>query len=67
MEQVTLKQVKVNQFFTLVPCEEPSEGIVWIRGNYNRSTKKYECNKFVDIYNFHEFSPNRIVFVDFIF
>lgn len=47
MEKTTIKQLNRDQFFTLNPVEEPKESQVWVRGDYDRSTKKYECSNLV--------------------
>lgn len=39
MEKTTIKQLKRDQFFTLNPVEEPKESQVWVRGDYDRSTR----------------------------
>lgn len=67
MEKTTIKQLKRDQFFTLNPVEEPKESQVWVRGDYDRSTKKYECSKFEDISHFREFNGDKVVYTDFIF
>lgn len=44
-----LKELKAGSWFTLKPIEEPKESQVYIRGEYDRETKKYVCGKFSDI------------------
>ena len=49
MRQVFLKDLKKGDFFTLKDYGEfPDESRVYIRGDYERSEKKYSCSKFTD-------------------
>lgn len=67
MKQTTIKELKGGEFFTLRPIEEPKESQVYIRGVYDRSSKKYECYKWEDICAFREFRGDKVVYTDFIF
>lgn len=49
MEQKLLKDLKKGEWFTLKPIEEPSENLVWVRGDYDRETKTYGIYKWSDI------------------
>ena len=42
--ETTLKMVKKGDLFTLKP-----DGPVWVRDEYDHSTKKYECHKWDDV------------------
>lgn len=42
---MTVKQLKQGEYFTRKPIAEPKENQVYIRGEYDRSTKKYICTK----------------------
>lgn len=44
-----LKELKQGDWFTLKPIENPKESQVYIRGEYDRTEKKYDCGKFSDI------------------
>ena len=46
---MTLKEIKRGEFFTRKSIENPTESQVWIRGEYDREQKKYECTRFDDI------------------
>lgn len=62
-----LKNLKKGDFFTLKPNEYPSENVVWIRGEYDRSERKYSCYKFADV-NHESFRKGTLkVYTDFIF
>lgn len=67
MKQKMIKELVKDEFFTLQPIEEPRENQVWVRGDYERSTKKYSCNKFSDMNHERLFRGDKIVFTDFIF
>ena len=68
MTPIKLKDVKKGDFFTLKPIEEPSNNQVYIKGEYDRSEKKYLCNKWSDyLGSGRYFKGNKIVYVDFTF
>lgn len=62
-----IKDLKKGDFFTLKPTENPKESQVFIRGDYIRSEKKYECGKFSDISEFRMFNGDKEVYVEFTF
>lgn len=62
-----IKDLKKGDFFTLKPTETPKESQVFIRGDYNRSEKKYECGKFSDISESRMFNGDKEVYVEFTF
>lgn len=62
-----IKDLKKGEFFTLKPIEEPKESQVFIRGDYDRSEKKYECGKFSDISAYRMFKGDKVVYTDFTF
>ena len=64
---MTVKQLKNGEFFTLKPIAEPKESQVYIRGEYDRSAKKYECGKFSDISYSRLIKGNTEVYTDFVF
>lgn len=67
MVETTIRQIKAGTFFTLKPIEEPKESQVYVRDEYNRSTKKYEAYKFENISDFREFKGDKKVYIDFYF
>lgn len=67
MMKVKLKDVKKGEFFTLKPIEEPKESQVYIKGDYDRSDRKYYCDKFSDISVWRAFKGDKEVYVDFYF
>ena len=64
---MTIKDLKKGDFFTLKNIENPTETQVWIRGDYDRSSKTYDCTRFDDICRTRSMKPTATVYVDFIF
>lgn len=62
-----LKELKKGDFFTLKNIEYPKENQVYIKGDYDRSTKTYECTAFNDICKFRYIKGEKEIFVDFTF
>ena len=62
-----IKDLKKGDFFTKKQIEDPSEDQVWIRGDYDRTEKKYECVCFGDANRCCYVDGNKEVFTDFIF
>ena len=62
-----VKDLKIGEYFTIKPIEEPKESQVYIRGEYGRSAKKYCCGKFSDISASRLFDGNKEVYTDFTF
>lgn len=64
---MTVKDLKIGEYFTLKPIAEPKESQVYIRGEYDRSEKKYDCGKFSDISYSRLIKGNTQVYTDFTF
>lgn len=64
MKQKRIKDVKRGEFFRL---RESDTAPVWVRDEYNRSTRKYEGYRYDNTGDFAEFNGTRVVFVDFEF
>lgn len=62
-----LKDLKKGEWFTLKPIPEPKASQVYIREEYDRSTKKYVCGKFSDISASRLLKPDTVVYTEFIF
>ena len=58
----TLKDIKRGEYFKL-----KENGKVYVRDEYDRSTKKYLYYDFDDVNNWHEAKGSRTVIVDFTF
>lgn len=64
---MTVKDLKIGDYFVLKPVSEAKENQVYIRGEYDRSTKKYLCGKFVDISYSRLLKGDTEVYTDFTF
>ncbi|MBQ7348173.1 MAG: hypothetical protein IJW55_09455 [Clostridia bacterium] len=64
---MTIKDLKIGEYFTLKPIAEPTEKQVFIRGEYDRSEKRYEAVRFDDISMSRLLKPDTPVFTDFTF
>ena len=64
---MTIRELKKGEFFTKKPIDAPRESQVWIRGEYDRAEKKYECTRFDDLCVFCYLKGDKEVFVDFTF
>ena len=65
-----IKDLKVGDYFTLKDCselEETPSRLVWVRGEYDRSSKTYSCYKFDDVCHEHNYKGDKDVFTDFNF
>ena len=62
-----LNDLKKGDYFTLKPITEPTEKQVFIRGDYNRTYKRYECTRFDDISNWRTLKGDTLVYTDFTF
>lgn len=63
-----IKNIKEGEFFTLKDYGEyPAENRVYIRGEYNRSLKKYEISKYTDMNDFRYVNGNKEVVTGFTF
>jgi hypothetical protein len=62
-----LKELKKGEFFTLKPIAEPTENQVFIKGDYDRSLKKYECQKFGNINSWKYLKSDTEIFTEFTF
>ena len=62
-----IKDLRKDEFFTLRKIGEPKESQVYVRGEYNRSMRKFECAKFSDICDTRYLPGDREVYTDFTF
>ena len=62
-----LRQLNKGEYFTKKEIAYPKESQVWIKGDYDRSSKKYECYRFSDINYIQYISGDKVVYTDFIF
>jgi hypothetical protein len=61
-----IKDIKINDWFTLKDIEEPKEGQVWVRNHYDKETKTYSITNW-KTQKERFVKGDRIVFVDFTF
>lgn len=64
-----LKELKRGEYFTRKPMyeQEAKPSQVYIKEDYDRSTKKYWCQKWDDISRGMELKGDTEVYMDFIF
>lgn len=63
-----LKDLKKGEFFMKGKAGSPKTWRqVWVRGEYDRSSKLYECHRFDDVCDTQFIRGDRTVFVDFEF
>ena len=66
--KTTIKEMKKGDFFTLKDYGEyPDDSKVYIRGEYNKSLKKYEIYKYNDVNAFRYVAGNKEVITGFTF
>ena len=63
----TIKQLKKGSFFTKKAIENPKDCQVWIRGDYDREMKRYECTRFDDSCTSCYMPASKVVYIDFTF
>lgn len=66
---ICIKDLKFDEFFTLKDYgeQEVKENVVWVRGEYDRSSKTFSCVKFEDVNHEHFFKGNKVVYTDLYF
>jgi len=68
---ITIAELKQGDFFILSPLpigkRTPKESQVYIRKEYDRSERKYWCQKWSDISDGKYLKGDRVVFTDFEF
>ena len=47
--ETTVKQLKKGEFFTRNPIEYPTEKQVLVRGEYDRTSKRFPCHHWNDV------------------
>lgn len=68
MEMKMVKDLKKGEYFTLNDHGEyPDEKNVYVRGDYDRSDRKYEIHKFSDYWNTRFIKGTKKVYVGFTF
>lgn len=62
-----LNELKKGAMFTLKDIAEPTESQVYIKGDYDRTTKTYSCICFADMNKEKFLKASKEVFTDFTF
>ena len=65
--KTTLKELKLGDYFTIKDIENPTENQVYIRGDYERTEKKYSYYKFNDTNSEKFATGTKEVFIGFTF
>lgn len=66
-DKVIIKDLKVGDFFILSDCDCPKESQVFVRGEYDRSERRYSCSKWSDFCSDRLFKGDKVVYVGFTF
>lgn len=66
-EPKMVKDLKKGEWFTIKPIAYPLDRQVYIRDEYDRSSRKFACGRCDDISYFREFKGDRIVYTGFIY
>ena len=53
--ELTIKDIKRDEMFTLKNIEEPTGKQVWLKSHYDRSTRKFV------IYNFNDIGKSKLI------
>lgn len=64
---MTVRELSQGDFFTKRDIRYPNENQVWIRGEYDRSARRYACTRFSDFCDVQLLPGEKVVFCDFIF
>lgn len=64
---MVIKDLKKGTLFTLRPVDHPRESQVYVRGEYDRSARRYWAGKWDDISAGRLLKPDTPVYTDFIF
>ena len=67
IRETSIKELKKGEFFTKKPIASPKDCQVWIKGDYCRDIKKYECISWNDINRVTYIAGNKPAYVDFTF
>lgn len=62
-----IKELKKGEYFTVKQITEPKESQVYVRGEYDRTERMYECWKWNDVNNTRFYKGDKEVYTDFTF
>lgn len=67
---IAIKKLMKGELFLkkeLPEGTEPTAMQVWVRGDYVRSEKRYECYRYGDVNDFCYLKGDKLVSIDFVF
>lgn len=64
---MTIKELKKGDYFTFKQIDEPKDRQVWVRDEYDRSSKKFLVYCFGDFNKQRLVNGDKVVFIDFTF
>lgn len=68
MKPTKIKDLKKGEYFCIRQYDDSSKevksSVVWVKGEYDRSSKTFSCYKFDDINHEHFFKGSKVVFTD---
>lgn len=64
---MTIRELKKGDLFTLKPIDEPKASQVWVRGEYDRSTKRYSVTSWDDVNRERFLKGSHEAFTEFTF
>lgn len=64
---INLKNLKKGDFFTFKDISYPNDNQVYVKGDYDRLSKTYDCYCFGDINKFRSVKGDKVVFIGFSF
>lgn len=64
---MTVKELKKGDYFTKKNIEYPKDNQVWVRGEYDRTEKKYLCYNFADVNRWTYLKGTATIYTEFTF
>lgn len=64
---VPLRTLKKGDYFTIKPIAYPTDKQIYIKDEWDRSSRKFCCGRYDDISYSREFPADKMVYTDFIF
>lgn len=68
MRKTTIKDLKKGEYFYIRQYDDSTtdvkSSVVWVKGEYERSSKTYSCYKFDDVNHERFFKASKVVFTD---
>lgn len=65
-DKIELRALKKGEFFKRSIKGAPSK-TVYVKGSYDKSSKRFDCSKFEDVNAFIQLKPSSLIFSDFTF